>query len=76
MGLAAAAGAGLAPVKVNPVLMRGVNDDQAAELLRFCGSPVCAREAVRHGSAFEPVLGSLRVAWFNAGRKRASSSTV
>jgi hypothetical protein len=33
------AGAGLTPVKVNPVLMRGVNDDQAAELLRFCGSP-------------------------------------
>ena len=24
------------PVKVNAVLMRGVNDDEAAELLRFC----------------------------------------
>jgi cyclic pyranopterin phosphate synthase len=35
-GLAAAAGAGLTPVKVNAVLMRGVNDDQAAELLRWC----------------------------------------
>ena len=35
-GLAAAAGAGLAPVKVNTVLMRGVNDGEAAELLRFC----------------------------------------
>jgi GTP 3',8-cyclase len=35
-GLAAAAATGLAPVKVNTVLMRGVNDDEAAPLLRFC----------------------------------------
>jgi cyclic pyranopterin phosphate synthase len=35
-GLAAAAATGLAPVKVNAVLMRGVNDHEAAELLRFC----------------------------------------
>ena len=35
-GLAAAAAAGLAPVKVNTVLMRGVNDQEAAPLLRFC----------------------------------------
>jgi cyclic pyranopterin phosphate synthase len=35
-GLAGAAGAGLVPVKVNTVLMRGVNDDEAAPLLRFC----------------------------------------
>ena len=35
-GLAAAATAGLAPVKVNTVLMRGVNDHEAASLLRFC----------------------------------------
>jgi cyclic pyranopterin phosphate synthase len=35
-GLAAAAQAGLAPVKVNAVLMRGLNDDEAAPLLRFC----------------------------------------
>jgi GTP 3',8-cyclase len=35
-GLAGAAGAGLTPVKVNAVLMRGVNDDEAAPLLRFC----------------------------------------
>lgn len=35
-GLAAAHAAGLAPVKVNAVLMRGVNDDQAPELLQFC----------------------------------------
>jgi GTP 3',8-cyclase len=35
-GLAAAAGAGLIPVKVNAVLMRGVNDDEAVPLLRFC----------------------------------------
>jgi cyclic pyranopterin phosphate synthase len=35
-GLAAAAAAGLAPVKVNTVLMRGVNDHEAAALLAFC----------------------------------------
>ncbi len=34
-GLAAARDAGLGPVKVNAVLLRGVNDDQAAELLRW-----------------------------------------
>lgn len=34
-GLAAAKTAGLSPVKVNAVLMRGVNDDEAADLLRF-----------------------------------------
>jgi cyclic pyranopterin phosphate synthase len=35
-GLAAAAAAGLGPVKVNAVLLRGVNDDQGPELLRWC----------------------------------------
>jgi cyclic pyranopterin phosphate synthase len=35
-GLTAAAEAGLVPVKVNTVLMRGVNDHEAASLLRFC----------------------------------------
>ncbi len=35
-GLAAAAEAGLTPVKVNAVLLRGHNDDQAPELLRWC----------------------------------------
>ena len=34
-GLASARDAGLGPVKVNAVLMRGQNDDQAAELLRW-----------------------------------------
>ncbi|MCZ7440703.1 GTP 3',8-cyclase MoaA [Micromonospora sp. WMMC241] len=34
-GLAGAATAGLTPVKINAVLMRGVNDDEAPELLRF-----------------------------------------
>ncbi|WP_432478761.1 GTP 3',8-cyclase MoaA [Nocardioides sp. GXQ0305] len=34
-GLAAAHDAGLTPVKVNAVLLRGVNDDQAPELLRW-----------------------------------------
>jgi len=35
-GLAAAAGVGLTPVKVNAVLMRGLNDGEAPALLRFC----------------------------------------
>ncbi|MBQ1074041.1 GTP 3',8-cyclase MoaA [Micromonospora sp. C31] len=34
-GLAGAAAAGLTPVKINSVLMRGVNDDEAPGLLRF-----------------------------------------
>ncbi|BCL14812.1 GTP 3',8-cyclase MoaA [Micromonospora sagamiensis] len=34
-GLAGAAAAGLRPVKVNTVLMRGINDDEAPALLRF-----------------------------------------
>ncbi len=39
-GLAAAAAAGLTPVKINTVLMRGVNDAEAPQLLAF---------ALRHG---------------------------
>ena len=35
-GLAAAASAGLTPVKVNSVLMRGINDDEAPDLLSYC----------------------------------------
>jgi cyclic pyranopterin phosphate synthase len=35
-GLSAAASTGLAPVKVNAVLMRGINDDEAVPLLRYC----------------------------------------
>ena len=35
-GLAAAAATGLAPVKVNTVLMRGVNDHEAPGLLAYC----------------------------------------
>ena len=35
-GLAAAAEAGLAPVKINAVLMRDLNDDEVVPLLRFC----------------------------------------
>jgi cyclic pyranopterin phosphate synthase len=35
-GLAGAAAAGLTPVKVNAVLMRGINDDEAVPLLRYC----------------------------------------
>src|SRR5712671_18097 len=35
-GLAGAAAAGLSPVKVNAVLMRDLNDDEAVPLLRFC----------------------------------------
>ena len=39
-GLHAAAAAGLTPVKINTVLMHGINDDEAPALLRF---------ALRHG---------------------------
>jgi cyclic pyranopterin phosphate synthase len=35
-GMAAARDAGLTPVKVNAVLMRGLNDHEAVPLLRFC----------------------------------------
>ena len=35
-GLEAAQAAGLTPVKVNAVLMRGMNDQQAPELLEYC----------------------------------------
>jgi GTP 3',8-cyclase len=35
-GLVAAAEVGLTPVKINAVLLRGVNDDQAPELLEWC----------------------------------------
>jgi GTP 3',8-cyclase len=35
-GLVAARDAGLVPVKINAVLLRGINDDQAPELLRWC----------------------------------------
>jgi GTP 3',8-cyclase len=35
-GLAAATAAGLSPVKVNAVLMRGLNQDEAVPLLAFC----------------------------------------
>ncbi|GGS15744.1 GTP 3',8-cyclase MoaA [Actinokineospora fastidiosa] len=35
-GLAAARDAGLTPVKVNAVLLRGINDDEAVPLLRYC----------------------------------------
>ncbi|MER8187065.1 GTP 3',8-cyclase MoaA [Kitasatospora sp. NPDC094015] len=35
-GLAAAEAAGLTPVKLNAVLMRGVNDHEAADLLAWC----------------------------------------
>src|SRR5512141_1676858 len=35
-GLEAAKAAGLGPVKINAVLLRGVNDTQAPELLRWC----------------------------------------
>src|SRR5258708_4670376 len=35
-GLAAAAATGLAPIKINTVLMRDVNDHEAVDLLQFC----------------------------------------
>jgi GTP 3',8-cyclase len=35
-GLSAAAATGMTPVKINSVLMRGINDGEAPALLRFC----------------------------------------
>lgn len=35
-GLNAAQAAGFAPIKINTVLMKGVNDDETADLVRFC----------------------------------------
>jgi cyclic pyranopterin phosphate synthase len=35
-GLATAAAVGFTPVKVNAVLLRGLNDEEAPELLRYC----------------------------------------
>ncbi len=35
-GLSAAAEAGLGPIKINAVLLRGLNDEQGPELLRWC----------------------------------------
>jgi GTP 3',8-cyclase len=35
-GMSAAAATGLAPIKVNTVLMRGINDHEAVPLLRYC----------------------------------------
>ncbi|MEY2847895.1 MAG: molybdenum cofactor biosynthesis protein [Actinomycetota bacterium] len=35
-GIDAAAASGLGPIKINAVLLRGVNDDQAVELLAWC----------------------------------------
>ena len=35
-GLAAAKEAGLGPIKINAVLMRGINDHEAVPLLRYC----------------------------------------
>ena len=43
-GLAAAAAAGLTPVKVNAVLMRGLNEDEAPGLLRYCLAHLLARD--------------------------------
>ena len=35
-GLMAAKSAGFAPIKINMVIMAGINDDEAADMLRFC----------------------------------------
>lgn len=35
-GLSAAQDAGFAPIKINTVLMKGVNDDETGDLVRFC----------------------------------------
>ena len=35
-GLLAAKAAGFAPIKINTVLMKGINDDEVGDLVRFC----------------------------------------
>ncbi len=35
-GLRAARAAGFAPIKINMVVMRGINDDEAVDMVRFC----------------------------------------
>jgi cyclic pyranopterin phosphate synthase len=40
-GLRAAAGAGLSPIKINAVLLRGVNDDEAESLVDFAREQGC-----------------------------------
>lgn len=75
-GLAAVAVAGLQPVKVNAVLMRGVNDDEAAELLAFALAhgyelrfieqmPLDAQHAWRRGEMItaDEILTRLRAAF-------------
>lgn len=72
-GLRAADEAGLRPVKINTVLMRGINHDEAAELLRFALSygyelrfieqmPLDAQHAWRRGEMVtaEEILAQLR----------------
>jgi cyclic pyranopterin phosphate synthase len=49
-GLAAAQRAGLSPIKVNAVLLRGVNDRHAPELLRSTAGPATAWSPRRRSS--------------------------
>ena len=53
-GLAAAAAAGLAPVKVNTVLMRGVNDDEAARAAAVLPGPRVSAAVHRADAAGRP----------------------
>jgi len=75
-GLRVAATTGLQPVKLNAVLMRGVNDDEAADLLAFAlqhgyelrfieQMPLDAQHSWRRGEmvSAEEILGQLRAAY-------------
>jgi cyclic pyranopterin phosphate synthase len=75
-GLRAADAAGLRPVKINAVLMRGINDDEAPELLGFAlrhgyelrfieQMPLDAQHAWRRGEMVEAseILSTLRAAY-------------
>ncbi|HEY0573527.1 MAG TPA: GTP 3',8-cyclase MoaA [Pseudonocardia sp.] len=75
-GMAAARSAGLDPVKVNTVLLRGVNDDEAVSLLRYCldagyelrfieQMPLDAQHSWQRGEMItaEEILASLREAF-------------
>ncbi|MBB5870945.1 cyclic pyranopterin phosphate synthase [Allocatelliglobosispora scoriae] len=67
-GIDEAIAAGLAPVKLNAVLMRGINDDEAVDLLRFALDRGCELRFVeqmpldaQHGWSREKMITALEI---------------
>ena len=73
-GLEAAQAAGLGPVKVNAVLLRGINDDQAAELLRWCRRARLRAALHRADAAGRPARLEPRRRWSPPTRSSSSST--